>query len=54
VRVLQTETRAKLAKGWDITAAVNSVGRSEKAKWVLFDDYNGHNVTQAFKEVEWE
>jgi hypothetical protein len=27
---------------------------SERGKWKLFDDYQGHNVTQAFKEVEWE
>jgi len=38
----------------DIEAAVKTVGRSERGKWLLFDDYHGRNVTQAFKEVEWE
>ena len=54
LQVLQTETRAAVKKGMDIDAAVKTVGRSEKAKWALFDDYHGHNVTQAFKEIEWE
>jgi hypothetical protein len=33
---------------------VNVVGRSERDRWALFDDYHGGNVTQAFKELEWE
>ena len=40
--------------GVDIEAAVKTVGRSEREKWLLFDDYHGRNVTQSFKEVEWE
>ena len=32
----------------------NVVGQSERGKWALFDDYHGHNVTQAYKELEWE
>lgn len=52
--VLLQETRAAIAKRRDIDAAVRTVGRSERARWVLFDDYNGHNVIQAFKELEWE
>jgi quinoprotein relay system zinc metallohydrolase 2 len=52
--VLLRETRAAIKRGMDINAAVATVGRSERGKWALFDDYHGHNVTQAFKEVEWE
>ncbi len=52
--VLLRETRAAVKQGMDISAAVASVGRSERGKWKLFDDYQGHNVTQAFKELEWE
>jgi quinoprotein relay system zinc metallohydrolase 2 len=52
--VLLRETRAAIAKGLDIEAAVKTVGQSERARWALFDDYNGHNVIQAFKELEWE
>jgi quinoprotein relay system zinc metallohydrolase 2 len=52
--VLLTETRAAIAKGIEITEAVNTVGQSERGKWKLFDEYHGHNVTKAFKGLEWE
>ncbi len=52
--VLLRETRTAVKRGSDIGYAVATVGRSERAKWKLFEDYHGHNVTQAFKEVEWE
>ena len=52
--VLLRETRAAVKQGMDLGTAVATVGRSERGKWTLFDDYHGHNVTQAFKEVEWE
>lgn len=51
---LVREIRAIIARGGDIPEAVASVGRSEKDRWLLFDDYNGQNVTAAFKELEWE
>jgi quinoprotein relay system zinc metallohydrolase 2 len=52
--VLLRETRVAVKRGMGIGDAAASVGRSERGKWKLFDDYQGHNVTQAFKEVEWE
>ena len=52
--ILLRETRNAIAKGADIEAAVGTVAQSERSSWKLFDDYNGHNVTQAFKELEWE
>lgn len=51
---LASEIRALLAKGGDIETAVATVGLGERGKWRLFDDYNGRNVTVAFKELEWE
>jgi quinoprotein relay system zinc metallohydrolase 2 len=54
LNVLLTETRAAIARGVEIEAAVNVVGQSERGQWTLFDDYHGRNVTQAFKELEWE
>jgi quinoprotein relay system zinc metallohydrolase 2 len=52
--VLLRETRQAIAKGLEINAAAETVALSERPHWALFDDYNGHNVIQAFKELEWE
>jgi quinoprotein relay system zinc metallohydrolase 2 len=52
--VLLRETRKAVAQGLGIEKAVSTVGLSERSRWKLFDDYNGHNVTQAYKELEWE
>jgi len=51
---LLRETREAIGKGISIEDAVNVVGQSERAHWALFDEYHGGNVTQAFKELEWE
>ena len=52
--VLLRETREAIRKGIPIEEAVKVVGLGERSKWALFDDYHGRNVTQAFKELEWE
>jgi quinoprotein relay system zinc metallohydrolase 2 len=54
LNTLLTETRAAIARGVTIEEAVNVVGLSERGQWALFDDYHGRNVTQAYKELEWE
>jgi quinoprotein relay system zinc metallohydrolase 2 len=51
---LRDETRKAVADGVPIEDAVQTVAASERAHWVLFDDYNGRNVTEAYKELEWE
>ena len=48
------DVRAAIARGQDISATIASAAQSERHKWALFDDYNGHNVTIAYKELEWE
>jgi quinoprotein relay system zinc metallohydrolase 2 len=52
--ILLRETEEAIAKGMDLEAAVSRIAQSERSRWKLFDDYNGHNITQAFKELEWE
>ncbi len=52
--LIEREIRAVMARGGTIEQAVASVGQEERDKWRLFDDYNGRNVTAAFKELEWE
>ena len=49
--ILLRETRAAIKQGRDIDTAVKTVGLSERGRWALFEDYNGHNVIQAFKEL---
>jgi quinoprotein relay system zinc metallohydrolase 2 len=51
---LLRETRQAIAKGVEIDAAPETVAQSERRNWTLFDEYHGHNVTQAYKELEWE
>lgn len=48
------DVRAIIARGRGIEQAVATVGVAERDNWLLFDDYNGRNVTSAFKELEWE
>jgi quinoprotein relay system zinc metallohydrolase 2 len=54
LNALLHDTRAVIAKGIGIDVAPGIVAQSERGKWTLFDDYHAHNVTQAFKEIEWE
>ncbi|TWG97332.1 quinoprotein relay system zinc metallohydrolase 2 [Mesorhizobium sp. J18] len=51
---LRDETREAIDNGMTIDEAVETVAQSERDRWTLFDDYNGRNVTQAYKELEWE
>lgn len=51
---LVRDIRAIISRGGEIEQAVATVGLSERGEWALFDDYNGRNVTSAFKELEWE
>lgn len=51
---LRDGTRSAIAADMPIETAVRTVGQAERDRWVLFDTYHGRNVTQAFKELEWE
>ena len=51
---IMREVRGIIARGGDMDRAVATVGLDQRQRWALFDDYNGRNVTAAFKELEWE
>ncbi len=51
---LLVETRAALRAKKTLQEAVDTVGGSERASWLLFDSYHRRNVTAAFAELEWE
>lgn len=54
LRGIAQEIRAMLRRGGGMDQAVAIVGLGERDSWLLFDGYNGRNVTLAFKELEWE
>lgn len=54
LRVLLDETRAAIAKRTSIEDAATTVAQSERGNWQLFDDYNGRNVIEAYRRLEWE
>ena len=51
---LLQDVRAAVEAGADIDKAAATAAQSERGKWALFDAYNGHNVTEAYKELQWE
>ncbi|MCI0598111.1 MAG: quinoprotein relay system zinc metallohydrolase 2 [Beijerinckiaceae bacterium] len=51
---LESETREAIASGIPIDAAIKTVAASERETWKLFDDYNGRNVGEAYRELEWD
>ena len=52
--VLLRDVRSDIAAGRDVDEATRTAGASERGNWALFDSYNGHNVTVAYKELQWE
>ena len=54
LRTLVEETRRAIRDNIGIEAATETVASGERGNWALFDDYNGRNVTRAYKELEWE
>ena len=48
------DARRLIAAGVPLARAVPDIGRSERDRWQLFDDYNPRNATVAFSEFEWQ
>ncbi len=54
LRNLVTEIREFLKQGRSLSEAVREVGRSEKGRWMLFEEFHARNVAAAFTQLEWE
>jgi len=54
LQALVEGVRNEIAAGKPIDDATAHVGQSEKANWQLFDTANAHNVSIAYRELEWE
>lgn len=52
--LIRDQIRGLQRRGGTMEQAIATVGRDERARWKLFDDYNARNVTAAFHELEWE
>jgi quinoprotein relay system zinc metallohydrolase 2 len=52
--LVATEIRGVLKQRGVLEQAIQTVGRSEQPRWLLFDRYHARNVTAAFVELEWE
>lgn len=46
--------REKIANGKPIDDATAHVAQSEQSRWQLFETANAHNVSIAYRELEWE
>lgn len=54
LRLLLDDTRTAIAKGVPIEEAPDTVALSERGNWQLFDAYNGRNVIETYRRLEWE
>ncbi len=51
---LRDGVRKEIKGDGSIETAIKTVGQNQASKWTLFADYNGRNVTEAYRELEWE
>ncbi len=51
---LARDLRKSIADGRNMGEAVKTAAESERANWLLFDEYNERNAAAAFAELEWE
>lgn len=51
---LRDEIRSCLKRGCELEAAIETVGKSERNNWKLFDRFHKRSVAAAYSELEWE
>ncbi|HXZ97051.1 MAG TPA: quinoprotein relay system zinc metallohydrolase 2 [Burkholderiales bacterium] len=51
---LLNEVRQAIKRRQTIQQAVDTVGLSQRDRWLLFDSFHRRNVTAAYSELEWE
>lgn len=54
LETVASDARAAIARGVPLAEAVALIGRSERSRWLLFDEYSPRNATSAYSALEWE
>jgi quinoprotein relay system zinc metallohydrolase 2 len=54
LKILRDGVRAEIDRNGTIEHALETVALSEKSRWTLFDEYHRRNVTEAYRELEWQ
>jgi quinoprotein relay system zinc metallohydrolase 2 len=54
LQLLLDQVREAIADGQFMEQAMDTVGTSERDKWLLYDEVHRRNVLRAYKELEWE
>ncbi len=54
LNILLREVREAIKHGQTMQQAVDTVGLSQRDRWLLFDSFHRRNVTAAYAELEWE
>ncbi len=54
LNVLLSEVREAIKHRQTLQQAVDTVGLSQRNRWLLFDSFHRRNVTAAYAELEWE
>ncbi len=54
LKLLRDGVRAEIDRNGTIERALETVALSEKNRWSLFDEYHRRNVTEAYRELEWQ
>ena len=54
LKILRDGVRAEIDRNGTIERAIETVALSEKTRWALFDEYNRRNITEAYRELEWQ
>lgn len=52
--MLLAETGGAIKARKPLAEAVDTIGQSEKERWLMFDEFHRRNVTAAYAELEWE
>ncbi len=54
LKELRSEIRDIQKNGGIIETAIETVGRTQSERWLLYNEYHKRNVSRAFAELEWE